>query len=459
MLRTIGATRLLALVAVLAIALTALALYIADEIDGGAGEVNSLLLTGLVASLAATVLALLLAWRFARVTVQVTEAAGSIAEGDFSTRVVPSSTSDDDLSGAFNRMASGLEGLVETAREERRRLTAALDASVDAVVALDAQGSVAYANRAAPELLHRPMDELMDSAFGLLLPNDEVLAALRASRDQGSRGTYVIERSANEWLQVSIAPIVGGGGWSTLVVIRDLSEVKRVEQVRREFIANVSHELRTPLAGIKSVLETLEAGALRDEAVARDFVSRADMEVDRLVQLVEELLELSRIESGEVPMARETIDLSSVVRGAVQRQRHRAERHGLDLTIEAAAALPNVIGDAERLERVVINLISNAIKFTPEGGSVRVSCAAADGSIAVQVIDTGVGIDPDNLTRVFERFYKADRSRQESGTGLGLAVVKHTVEAHGGSFGVDSELGKGSTFWFRIPTAPVRDTG
>ncbi|MCH8814044.1 MAG: PAS domain S-box protein [Chloroflexi bacterium] len=457
MLKTIRLRWLLTLAALLAIALTTLALYIADEIDGGAGESNSLLLTGLAASLAATLLALLLTARLAQLTARVTKAARSITDGDFSSRVAPSSTSDDDLSGAFNRMASGLEGLVDSAREERRRLTAALDASVDAVVALDAQGSVAYANRAAPELLHRPMDELLGSAFGLLLPNDEVLAALRASRDQGSRATHVIERSANEWLQVSVAPILGGGGWSALVVIRDLSEVKRVERVRREFIANVSHELRTPLAGVKAVLETLATGALQDEAVARDFVSRADMEIDRLVQLVEELLELSRIESGEVPMARETIDLGSVVLAAVQRQKHRSERHGLELTIEAADDLPSVIGDAERLERVVVNLVSNAIKFTPEGGSIRVSCAAANDSVAVYVTDTGVGIDPDNVTRVFERFYKADRSRQESGTGLGLAVVKHTVEAHGGSFGVKSELGSGSTFWFRIPVAPVSD--
>lgn len=456
MLKTIGLRQLLVLAALVAIALIALAIYIADEVDGGArSEANTWLLASLAASLAATLLALVITGRLARLAAQVTKSARAIAEGDFTSRLAHSSASDASLGAAFNRMASGLEGLVDSAREERRRLTAALDASADAIVALDAGGTVAYANRAAPELLQRPMYELMDSAFGWLLPNDDVLAAIRASRDQGSRSTHIIERSANEWLQVSVAPIVGGGGWSALVVIHDLSDVKRVEQVRREFIANVSHELRTPLAGVKSVLETLEAGALQNEATARDFVARADMEIDRLVQLVEELLELSRIESGEVPMAQDPIDLSSVVLGAVQRQQHRAERHGLELTVDAATNLPNVIGDAERLGRVVINLISNAIKFTPEGGSIRVSCDHEDGAITVKVTDTGVGIDPDNVTRVFERFFKADRSRQERGTGLGLAVVKHTVEAHGGTFGVESELGVGSTFWFRIPVAPV----
>jgi two-component system phosphate regulon sensor histidine kinase PhoR len=252
---------------------------------------------------------------------------------------------------------------------------------------------------------------------------------------------------------VSVAPILGDGGWAVLVVIHDLSDVKRVEQVRREFIANVSHELRTPLAGIKSVLETLEAGALRDEKAAMEFVSRADMEVDRLVQLVEELLELSRIESGEVPMARESVDLAVVANAAMLRQRHRAERAGIDLTFERQERIPEVIGDAERLERVIVNLLSNAIKFTPAEGAVRVTCEANDGATVIRVIDNGVGIDSDNVDRVFERFYKADRSRQEGGTGLGLAVVKHTVEAHGGTVGVESELGSGSTFWFLIPHA------
>jgi len=440
----------------MALALTAFGLYVTNEIDGGApGGSTSLLLTGLAASFTAALFAIWLTLRLARLATEVAAASRAIASGDFRGRVRP----DPRLTGSklgeeFNRMASGLEGLVGAAGEERRRLTAALDSGLDAVVALDAEGAVAYANRAATDLLQRPMAELMGSAFGWLLPDEQVLAALRSTRDEGLTRTLVIQRTANEWLQVSVAPIVGGGGWSALVVIHDLSDVKRVEKVRREFIANVSHELRTPLAGVKAVLETLEAGALRDEVAAREFVARADMEIDRLVQLVEELLELSRIESGEVPMARDNVDLTTVAGGAIQRQRHRAERAGLDLRLECADVIPEVIGDAERLERAVLNLISNAIKFTPEGGSIRVTCETGEDAVAVRVIDTGVGIDADIVDRVFERFYKADRSRREGGTGLGLAVVKHTIEAHGGSVGVESELGSGSTFWFRIPLAP-----
>jgi two-component system phosphate regulon sensor histidine kinase PhoR len=451
---------LIVLAALIGSALAAFGWYLANEIDGGVpGNPESLLLASLASACGALVLSVLIVVRLARRTAEVATATQAIADGDFSKRVhVESSISGSTLGHAFNRMAGGLEDLVAAADEERRRLTAALDSGLDAVVALDADGAVAYANRAATELLKRPMDELMGSALGWLLPNDEVIAALRSSRDERLSRTLVIEHAPNEWLRVAVAPILGDGGWSALVVIHDLSDVKRVEQVRREFIANVSHELRTPLAGIKSVLETLESGALRDEKAAMEFVSRADMEVDRLVQLVEELLELSRIESGEVPLARERIDLSAVASGATQRQQHRAQRAGIELTFESAHPVAEIIGDADRLERVVLNLLSNAVKFTPEKGTVRVTCERTGDHATVSVIDSGVGIDPDHVDRVFERFYKADRSRQEGGTGLGLAVVKHTIEAHGGTVGVTSELGGGSTFWFQIPLAPTSGT-
>jgi two-component system phosphate regulon sensor histidine kinase PhoR len=253
---------------------------------------------------------------------------------------------------------------------------------------------------------------------------------------------------------VSTAPIVGGGEWVALVVFHDITEARRLEQTRRDFVANVSHELRTPLASIKSVIETLQSGALNEEAVAQDFLSRADAEVDRMVQIVEELLELSRLESGQVPLAKEPVDMGSVLSRAVERLRPQAEKKGLSLTLEQAPDLPPVIGDADRLERVALNLIHNAIKFTPDGGSVGVSATLAEAAIKVEVSDSGVGIATEDLPRIFERFYKADRARGSGGgTGLGLAVVKHIVEAHGGTVSVESREGHGSTFRFFLPTA------
>lgn len=424
--------------------------YIATEIDG-TGSV-ALATAAIVFAFAACGVTSLFAFNLARQSARVSEAARAIADGDVGARVAQSGAGSD-LGETFNLMAAGIASLIEGARAERGRLLAALDSSIDAVAALDPEGQVTYANSAAGVVFNRSTDELVGSHFAYLLPSDEVVDALRTSRELGQPQSRVIQRAAGEWLQVSTAPIVEGGGWSALVLIHDLSDVKRVEQVRREFIANVSHELRTPLAGVKSVLETLDGGALSDEATAREFLARADMEVDRLVRLVEELLELSRIESGEVPMAQDTVDLDEVLRNAVGRLKHVASQGGVSIALEASGEGGTVVGDADRLERAAINLISNAVNFTPEGGSVTLTKSVANGIVTVAVRDTGVGIDPDDMPRVFERFYKVDRSRKGGGTGLGLAVVKHTIEAHGGTVGVESKPGSGSTFWFRLPLA------
>lgn len=357
----------------------------------------------------------------------------------------------DSLNRVEKELRAQTDGLLAAAANERDRLTAALNSSVDAILALDAEGQIAFTNVAAERLFERPRDELAGRPFAWLMPNEEVRDALRASAEDGERHTALIDRPGRAYLRVFTTPI-SGGEWSALVVINDLTDLKRTEQVRRDFVANVSHELRTPLASLKSVVETLESGALEDEAATREFLSRADGEIDRMVQIMEELLELSRIESGEVPMAKEPLDMHDVLSRAVERLEPQARRQGVRLSLDTGVALPAVVGDAERLERVAINLIHNALKFTPSGGSVRVEAAGEDGAVVVRVRDTGVGIAPADLPRVFERFYKVDRARSSGGTGLGLAIVKHTVEAHGGSVAVESQQGGGSVFSFSLPS-------
>jgi len=288
-----------------------------------------------------------------------------------------------------------------------------------------------------------------------MMPDEHFLDALRASREGANRQSLVIERANRRYLQAIVAPIIGGGDWATLIVFHDVTDTRRAEQVRRDFVANVSHELRTPLAALKSVIETLHAGAVDDPATARDFLSRAEDEMDRLVLMVEELLQLSRIESGELPLALEPLDMRDVLTNAVDRMRTQANRKGVSLTLDLALATPLVVADRELLERAVVNLIHNAVKFTAEGGSIDVSGRPDDGGVTVEVRDSGEGIDPVDLPRVFERFYKADRARRAGGTGLGLAIVKHTIEAHGGSVKADSEPGRGSTFRFSVPVKPL----
>jgi two-component system phosphate regulon sensor histidine kinase PhoR len=238
-----------------------------------------------------------------------------------------------------------------------------------------------------------------------------------------------------------------------IVVLQDLTEVRRVETVRREFVANVSHELRTPLASLKALVETLQDGALDDPSAAQRFLSQMDTEVDGLTQMVTELLELSRIESGQVTLKPEPADLRLLISTATERLHAQAQRAGIVLAAEVPEGLPKALVDSERIQHVLINLIHNAIKFTPPGGRVTVSAAVDEKEMRIAVADTGVGIAAEDITRIFERFYKVDKSRSSGGTGLGLAIAKHIVQAHGGRICAESVEGKGATFTFTVPVA------
>jgi len=215
----------------------------------------------------------------------------------------------------------------------------------------------------------------------------------------------------------------------------------------------MSHELRTPLASLKALTETLQGGALEDENVANRFLNRMEIEVDSLSLMVQELLELSRIESGKVPLKLEAIDPRELIDASVERLKLQAERSGLALEIVCKKELPTIFADFSRIEQVLVNLLHNAIKFTPSGGSVTISCDQNEKNLIFSVSDTGRGISSKDFPRIFERFFKADRARAGGGTGLGLAIAKHLVEAHKGDIWAESEEGKGSTFYFSIPKA------
>jgi two-component system phosphate regulon sensor histidine kinase PhoR len=247
--------------------------------------------------------------------------------------------------------------------------------------------------------------------------------------------------------------------------LQDVTDLRRAEAARRDFVANVSHELRTPVAALKALVETLEAGALDDPEAGPDFLRRMHVEVDGLAQLVAELLELARVEAGKVDLELAPCEAAELVREAVQRTRPYAERVGLQ--VELADELEprlRVKADARRIGQVLTNLLANAVKFTPPGGRVRAGAArASDGWVEFWVSDTGVGIPRDQLVRVFERFYKTDPSRTGTGTGLGLAICKHLIQAHGGSIWAESAgEGHGATFHFTLrqhegcaPTSPT----
>jgi two-component system phosphate regulon sensor histidine kinase PhoR len=251
-----------------------------------------------------------------------------------------------------------------------------------------------------------------------------------------------------------------------LLVLQDITELRRLERVRRDFVANIGHELRTPLTSIKLLVETVRGAMHDDTQVAEDFLGQMEAELDRLTQLVRELLELSRIESGQVELHRTIVDAPQLLEEVAGRLRAQAVRAGVKLTVETGDSLPPIYADGERIEQVLVNLVHNAIKFTNPGGSVTLGAEgdSSDGEVRISVRDTGVGIPPDDLPRIFERFYKVDKARagsrdrrdglgSEGGTGLGLAIAKHVVQAHGGRIWAESVYGQGSTFCFTLPNA------
>jgi two-component system phosphate regulon sensor histidine kinase PhoR len=221
--------------------------------------------------------------------------------------------------------------------------------------------------------------------------------------------------------------------------------------MRRELVGNISHELRTPIAGIKAMAETLQNGAIDDKEAARNFLGRIVGEADRLTQIVTEITQLSRIETGRAELKMEPVNLNVLIEGVLVEMNPLAERQQVTLSNKLSADLPLIQADKDRIRQTIINLVHNSIKFNKPAGKVTVSTGYDSNSVTVSVADTGIGISKDDLPHVFERFYKADKARTGGGSGLGLAIAKHTVQAHGGDIHAQSEEGKGSTFTFNLP--------
>jgi len=380
-----------------------------------------------------------------------TSIAQALAAGRFDARTAVRNDEFSPLIAALNDAGANTELLVARLQQERAQLEALLNASSDATVAIDTDGRVVYLNDAARNIFAPDAEEPQGRQFIEVVRDHDLNDLLVAAARRGERSVSVVAYGqAQRWIQATAVPIQGGGDWAALAVFHDLTEVRRLDSMRRDFISNVSHELRTPLAGIRAAAETLREGALDDKPAAQEFLGHIQRETDRMTQLVEELLELSRIESGAAPLNFAPLDVAALVRDTVSRFAQQAERAGIAIAADAPPSELLITGDAERLERALGNLVANALKFTPEGGSITVGAAADGADAVISVRDTGIGMEAEQQARVFERFYKADRGRG-SGTGLGLAIVKHIVQAHQGSVSVESRPGRGSTFTARLP--------
>lgn len=411
----------------------------------------------------ALAIGLLVAWmlgaRLARSLVEpideLTHVAAEMSAGDLNRAVRPRGPDEiGRLGEMFNRMADRLRTTITTLSAEQTKLAAVVAGMVDGMIATDRDGGVILANRAAVELLDWPPAASEGAARSRVAG-----PRLRAMLDEAAtHGRVCAEElppseTGDRLVEVHCAPIQGEGGtpMGAVAVLRDVTDLRRLERARRELTANVSHELRTPLTSIKGFAETLLGGALDDEKTSRHFLEIIDKEANRLVKLVDDLLDLSSLESKRISLELGQVRVGDLVADMVTKMRPLAA--GRQLQLRPTEADIVVLADRDRLEQVLTNLLDNAIKFTPDGGHIAVGWRSSNGEVEVTVADSGPGISPADLPHVFERFYKADRARPAvpGGSGLGLAITKHIVEAHGGRIRVVSSPGAGTTFTFTLP--------
>lgn len=355
----------------------------------------------------------------------------------------------ENLSNAIASLKTAFKQQLSVLDSDNARLSTVLDQLIDGVLIVDANGLIQFANPAAQKLFET--SSVLGHSVTEIVRNHQLVDAWRRCQQTRELQSESVELPARrQFLQLVAIPDTHASG--SLLLVQDLTRVRRLETVRRDFISNVSHELRTPLASLKALTETLQSGALADPDAGPRFLSRISTEVDALTQMAQELLDLSRIESGQVELILAPLAPKSLVNSAADRMRMQAERAGLKLSVKCEDTLQNIRADKSRLEQVLVNLIHNAVKFTKPGGEISLEAESAMGGVRFAVRDSGVGIPDESLSRIFERFYRVDKSRTGSGTGLGLSISKHIIEAHGGRIWAESEEGRGSVFYFEIPT-------
>ncbi len=429
------------------------------EVQAELARLNrTILSTAVIAATLAVALALLIASRTTSPVRHLTAMAQQVAAGNLDARLLPT-TQDEvgQLTCAFNIMAENLQDKLNALTTEQSRSSSILDHMADGVLVIDVDGVVQMLNPAAAGIFDIAPEAALGCAFSALVRHHRLIELwLRCQRTQQEQQEAVeIDHGKGTFLQVIITPQQTPSAPGYIVIVQDLTRIRRLETIRRDFISNVSHELRTPLASLSALVETLQDGALEDPTMAQRFLNHMERELATMTQIVEELLELSRIESNRAPFFMQSTPIATLIAVPVDRMLPQVRRAGLTLAVELPDALAPALADAERIQQVLTNLLHNAIKFTPSGGTITVSAHGEADKVIIAVRDTGVGIAEEELSRIFERFYKADRARSSGGTGLGLAIAKHIIQAHRGQIWVESVEGRGSTFYFSLPTAQM----
>lgn len=419
-----------------------------------AATIACMLLAGLVAYFVAR--------RQALPMVEITGFADAVARGQLDHRILRSDHGElGDLARSLNSMADSFTRLLATAEKDKADLQAMLASMSEGVVATDGAKRIMLVNDSASKLLQFPT-EAAGKLIWEVIRNDQIIKAVDEVAASGQRRQFQLDPAPNRHFDVIICPVSYTATAHTaqkssglIIVVHDITQAMRYQDLRKEFVANVSHELRTPLTVIKGYAETLRDGAIDDTAKRDQYLDTIERHANQLSNLVNDLLELSRLDNQSTLPRRASIDLTALCRRVADLLAPAIAAKGHTLSLNIPNTTPPVLGNADYLERAVVNLLDNAIKYTPTGGRICIAIRVESTGAVIEVADNGIGIPKDDLPRLFERFYRVDRSRSREmgGTGLGLSIVKHVVQAHGGTVDVSSEINAGSRFRILLPLA------
>jgi len=415
---------------------------------------RTIILTTIIIS----IIAVFAAWFIARTTtrpiIQLTRAVKGFKTGQLEQNIAVT-TKDEigELAHAFNEMSSNLKMTIDDISREKSKLGNILSKMADGVIMTDINGTVMLANSAAGKYFVFKEENAVNKPVIEVVRDHEIDELLKLClKTHQEQSTQFESGVARRFLRTIAVPVDNQSRLSgILLIVQDLTEMRNLQTMRREMIGNISHELRTPIAGIKAMAETLYDGAIDEKETAKDFLARIESEADRLTQIVTEITQLSRIETGQAELKKESLDLNHMINEIVKEISPLAARQHIVLNVQLSSELPYVQADKERIRQTIVNLVHNAIKFNKPYGQVAISTGCDGNSVTISVTDTGIGISKEDLPHIFERFYKADKARTGGGSGLGLAIAKHTILSHGGDIHAQSEEGKGSTFSFSLP--------
>lgn len=430
-----------------------------DTVSGLNGQLFTIIMQALIIGL---LIAVLLSFLLSKTMVgpieKLTAGAERVAAGDFDSELPVESTDEIGiLTGAFNEMSGVLQSTLAAVENERDKLDTLFLHMTDGVVAFDHDGHLIHCNPAANDLLRRKVepDCTYEELLGDMHPFEEVLALQRPN--------YVEEelRVGERTLDLYLAPFSDHKKGGVLIVLHDVTEQHRNEERRKEFVANVSHELRTPLTNVRSYAETLRDGGDIPRDTANSFLDIIITETDRMTHIVQDLLTLSRLDAGNAELVLSRFPFGDAIHSVFQANALNARQHQHQLTYDPPESLPLIVGDRSRLEQVMMNVIGNAIKYTPDGGHIHITAGSTEDTVWMEVSDDGIGIPEKDRERIFDRFYRVDkaRSRESGGTGLGLSIAREIVNRHHGTIALAPHAGQGTTVRLTLPISQSQAGG